>query len=49
MLTEAFQISDEYVWVKKNGSEYRLKASGIKEGDIVVVRFRREHRVQKGE
>lgn len=38
MLTHAFQISDEYVWVRNNGSEYTVRTSELKEGDIVVVR-----------
>lgn len=38
MLTHAFQIDDEYVWLRKNGSEYMVKTSELKEGDIVAVR-----------
>jgi heavy metal translocating P-type ATPase len=38
MLAHAFQIGDEYAWVRANGSEYTVKASELKEGDIVVVR-----------
>lgn len=38
MLTHAFQISDEYVWLKYNGTEYMAKTSELKQGDIVVVR-----------
>jgi heavy metal translocating P-type ATPase len=42
MLSGAFQIGDEYAWVRANGSagyiEYQVKTSEIKEGYIVVVR-----------
>jgi len=38
MLSHAFQIGDEYVWVRNNGAEYTIKTSELKEGDIVVVR-----------
>lgn len=38
MLAGAFQISDEYVWVRNKGTEYMVKTSELKEGDIVVVR-----------
>ena len=38
MLTHAFQIDDEYTWVKYDGTECRVKTSEIKEGDIVIVR-----------
>ncbi len=38
MLTHAFQIGDEYTWVRKNGTEYTIRTSELKEEDIVVVR-----------
>jgi len=38
ILTGAFQISDEYTWVRNNGAEYMIKTSELKERDIVVVR-----------
>ena len=38
MLTSAFKIGDEYAWVRNNGSEYMVRSSELKEGDIVVVR-----------
>ncbi len=39
MLTHAFQVGDEYAWVRMNDSEYMVKASDLKEGDIVVARI----------
>lgn len=38
ILTGAFQIGDEYTWVRNNGADYMAKTSELKEGDIVVVR-----------
>jgi heavy metal translocating P-type ATPase len=38
MLTHAFQIGDEYAWVRNNGTEYMVKISELKQGDTVVVR-----------
>lgn len=42
MLTHAFQIGDEYAWVRNNGSaeyaEHMVRTSELKQGDIVVVR-----------
>ena len=38
MLASAFQIGDEYAWVRNNGSEYMVKTSELKEEDVVVVR-----------
>lgn len=38
MLTGAFQIGDEYTWVRNNGVEYMVKTSELKKGDIVVIR-----------
>ncbi len=38
MLTHAFQSGDEYAWVRNNGSEYTIKTSELKDGDIVVAR-----------
>jgi heavy metal translocating P-type ATPase len=38
MLTHAFQVGDEYTWVRNNGSEYMVKTSELKQEDIVVVR-----------
>lgn len=39
MLTHAFRVGDEYAWVRMNDSEYMVKASDLKEGDIVVARI----------
>lgn len=38
MLTHAFQVPDEYVWITNNGSEYMIKTSELKVDDIVVAR-----------
>lgn len=38
MLTHAFQVDDEYAWMRNNGSEYPIKISELKEGDLIVVR-----------
>ncbi|WP_333654147.1 heavy metal translocating P-type ATPase [Dissulfurispira sp.] len=38
MLTGAFYVEDGHVWIKEGGIEKAVKASSIREGNIVVVR-----------
>jgi len=38
MLTEMFQFTDDYAWVKNGGAEQLVEVANLREGDIVVAR-----------